>query len=146
MLNPRPVEAVPNLSRSTLVKGEAVFLFKIPLRFCVGDRPAGAVKEFNFGIVVLLLVLSLDAREQAGRIRRRGDVRVGLRTEGKSLGEVSAFVRQILVVFWRLSMLDPLRNLIFLRGRNVGSMFSYSESSKKAVLRLAGAERVKITV
>lgn len=140
MLNPRPAEAGPNLSRSTLVKGEAVFPFKIPLRFCVGDRPAGAVKGFNFEIVVL--VLSLEAREQAGRICRRGDVRV--RTAGKSLGEGSAFVRQTLVVFWRVSMLDPLWNLIFLGGRSVGSMFL--ESSKKAVLRLVGAERVRITV
>jgi len=46
------------------------------------------------------------------------------------------------VVFSRVSMFDPLRNLIFLGGR----MFSYSESSKKAVLRLVGAERVRITV
>ena len=39
------------------MKVEAVFLFKIPLRFRVGDRPAGAVKEFDFEIVVLVLGL-----------------------------------------------------------------------------------------
>lgn len=52
--------------------------------------------------------------------------------------EGCAFVGQILVVFSRVSMLDPLRNLIFLEGM----MFSYS----KAVLRLVGAERVRVTV
>ncbi len=131
MLNPRPAEAVPSLSWSTL----AVFLCKIPLRFCVGDRRAGVVKGFNFEVGVL--VLSLEAREQVGRICRRGDVRVGLMTTEKPL-EGCAFVGQILVVFSRVSMLDPLRNLIFLEGM----MFSYS----KAVLRLVGAERVRVTV
>ena len=77
------------------LKGEAVFLFKIPLRFCVGDRPApaGAVKGYNFEIVVL--VLSLEAREQAGRICRRGDVRMGWRTAGKLLGEGGAFLKSM---------------------------------------------------
>jgi hypothetical protein len=54
------------------VKGEVVILpFIIPIRSRVGERPAGAVK-FE------IMVLSLEAGESAGRIGRRGDVRVGL--------------------------------------------------------------------
>jgi hypothetical protein len=114
MLNPNPDEA-PNFGGSTRVNGEAVFLlFKIPIRFRVGERPAGAVNGVDFEIVVL----SLGAGERAGRMGRRGEVSVGLRAAEKSLGDGGAFVRKKLTGFWRLSMLDPSGDLSFLGERN----------------------------
>lgn len=97
------------------MNGEAVFLlFKIPIRFRVGERPAGAVNGVDFEIVVL----SLGAGERAGRMGRRGEVSVGLRAAEKSLGDGGAFVRKKLTGFWRLSMLDPSGDLSFLGERN----------------------------
>ena len=97
------------------MNGEAVFLlFKIPIRFRVGERPAGAVKGVDFEVVVL----SLGAEERAGRIGRRGEVKVGLRAAEKPLGDGGAFVRKKLTGFWRLSMLDPSGDLSFLGDRN----------------------------
>jgi len=140
MLNPRSDEA-PNLGGSTRVNGEAVFLlFKIPIRFRVGERPAGAVK----GVDLETVVLSLGAGERAGRIGRRGEERVGLRAPEKSLGDGGALVRKKLMGFWR-SMLEPSGDLSFLGERKcVGSMFSESESSKEEALRLVGEESVEI--
>ena len=88
MLNPSPVD-VENLGGSTRAKGLAVFLLlKMPTRFRVGERPAGAVSG-----VLEMVVLSLGAGERAGRIGRRGLEAVGLGTE-KSLGEGGAFVKK----------------------------------------------------
>lgn len=143
MLNPSPDE-VPNLGGSTRVNGEAVFrLFKMPIRLRVGERPAGAVKGVDFEIDVL----SLGAGERAGRMGRRGDVRVGLRAAEKSLGEGGALVRKKLTGFWKLSILDPSGDLSFLGdSRWIGSTFSESESSKEAALRLVGEESVEIAI
>ena len=69
MLNPRPDEDA-NLGGSTRAKGEAVFLrFKIPIRFRVGDRPAGALDGLD-----LIAVLSFLIGERASRMGRRGEM------------------------------------------------------------------------
>lgn len=101
MLNPKPddTEGVENLGGSTRVNGEpAVFLrFKIPMRFRVGERPAGA----ESGVVLGMEVSSLGAGERAGRIGRRGEVGVVvvLFREEKSLGDGGALVRKKLTGF-----------------------------------------------
>lgn len=96
MLNPSPDEAeAPNLGGSTRWKGDAVFrLFKIPILFRVGERPAGAVRG-----VFEIVVFNLGAGERDGRIGRRGLVVVGLRVEEKLLGEGGAFARKKLTGF-----------------------------------------------
>jgi hypothetical protein len=139
MLNPNPDEAL-NLGGSTRVNGLAVFRrFKIPIRFRVGERPAGAVKG-----VFEMLVLRRGAGARAGRIGRRGLGVAGLRVE-KSLGDGGAFVRKKLIGFCRVSTLDPSGDLNFLGERKrVGSRFSVSSLSKEEALRLLGAERVEI--
>ena len=112
MLNPNPEDAA-NLGGSTRVKGLAVFLlFKIPIRFLVGDRPAGAVNG-----VFEIVVLSLGAGDLAERIGLRGDVSVGLRAVEKSLGEGGALVRKKLTGFCSASTLDPSGDLSFLGAR-----------------------------
>lgn len=94
MLNPRPedAEGVENLGGSTRVNGEpAVFLrLRSPMRFRVGDRPAGA----ESGVVLVMEVLSLGAGERAERIGRRGEVGVVVFREEKSLGDGGALVRK----------------------------------------------------
>lgn len=92
MLNPNPEEeGVENLGGSTRVNGEpAVFLrFKIPMRFRVGERPAGAER----GAVFVTEVFTRGAGERAERIGRRGEVGVLFREE-KSLGDGGALVRK----------------------------------------------------
>jgi hypothetical protein len=90
MLKPRADEE-PNFGGSTRVKGEAVFRrLSIPIRFRVGERPAGAVNGVDFEIEVL----SLGAGDRTERIGRRGEVTVGLRVAVKSLGEGGALVRK----------------------------------------------------
>jgi hypothetical protein len=101
MLDLSPEEAL-NLGGLMQVKGGAVFLLKIPIRFRAGERLAGAVKGVGFEI----LVLSPGVGQRAGRICGRGDVRVGLR----------ALVRKKLTGFWRPSTLDPSGDLSFLVG------------------------------
>lgn len=96
MLNPSPVEGVAaaNLGGSTRVKGLDVRRFRIPMRFRVGLRPAGAER----GVDLDSEVSSLEAGERASRMGRRGEVMAGLREE-KSLGDGGARVREKLVGF-----------------------------------------------
>jgi hypothetical protein len=131
------------LGGSTLVNGVAVFLlFKIPIRFRVGERPAGAVAG-----VFEMVVLSLGTGDLAGRIGRRGLARVGVSGAEKSLGEGRALVRKKLTGFWRVSTLDPSGDLSFLGERKrIGSRFSASSLSKEEILRLLDEERPEIAV
>lgn len=67
--------AVENLGGSMRVKGEGLVLrrFRIPIRFLVGLRPAGA----EMGVEVF----SRGAGERAVRMGRRGEVTLGSRLE-----------------------------------------------------------------
>ena len=95
------------------MNGLVVFLlFKIPIRFLVGERPAGAVSG-----VFETAVLSLGAGDLAVRIGLRGDVTVGLSAAEKLVGEGGAFVRKKLTGFCRVSTLDPSGDLSFLGAR-----------------------------
>jgi len=136
MLNPRP-EGVENLGGSTRVNGEAVLRrFRIPTRFLVGERPAGAERAEGFETVVL----SLGAGERAGRIGRLECVVVDFRAE-KSLGDGGALVRKKLVGLKRESLPLPSGALErFGERKMTGSIFSKS-SSKAVALRLVGEER-----
>jgi hypothetical protein len=92
MLNPRREEGAENFGGSTRVKGLPVFLrLRIPMRFRVGDRPAGAERGVERD------VSTLGAVERAERIGLRGET-IGL-TDEKSLGEGGALVRK---KFWGL--------------------------------------------
>lgn len=118
MLNPRPDEGVANLGGSTRVNGLAVFRrLRIPIRFRVGERPAGALNG-----LLLIVVLSFLMGERASRIGRRG----GAAKEGDGIG---ARVRKKLVglVYEEVSLDDPSRAFDRLGERKmVGSMFSAS--------------------
>lgn len=86
MENPRPEDGVANLGGSTRVNGLAVFLrLRMPTRFRVGERPAGALNG-----LLLIVVLSLLIGERASRIGRRG----GAAKDGDGMG---ARVRKKLV-------------------------------------------------
>lgn len=120
MLKPRLEElGVENLGGSTRVNGDAVFLlFKIPIRFLVGDRPAGALNGLG-----LTVVLSFLIGERASRIGRRGAV---VRDE-KSFGDGGAFVRKKLVGFTNVSFDDPPDAFErFGERKMIGSIFSES--------------------
>ena len=123
MLNPSPEEdGAENFGGSTRVNGELVFLrLRIPMRFRVGERPAGAEREVDFEIDVS----SLGAGERAVRIGRRGEVRTGLREDEKSLGEGGALVKKKLVGLRRVSFPVPSGHFERLGERKIiGSMFS----------------------
>lgn len=110
---------------------------RIPMRFLVGLRPAGAESGLDFE----RLVSSLGAGERAGRIGRR-DVTVGLREE-KSWGEGGARVRKKFVGFTRVSLLEPSGHLERLGERKIiGSMFSLLSSSNVVAFRLLGGDNV----
>jgi len=136
MLNPSPGEGAENFGGSTRVNGDAVRRrLSIPIRFLVGERPAGAERGADFE------VSSLGAGERAGRIGRRGEV-MGLRDE-KSLGEGGALVRKKLVGLRRVSFPVPSGHFDrFGERKIIGSMFSALSSSKAWALRLLGEERV----
>jgi len=92
ILNPRvDGEGLENLGGSTRVNGEAVRRrLRIPMRFLVGERPAGADKGEDFEIVE---VLSRGAGERAVSTGRfMGEV-VVLKALEKS-GEGGALVRK----------------------------------------------------
>lgn len=90
MLNPRP-EEVLNLGGSTRVNGEAVRRrLRMPIRFLVGERPAGADRGADEGMEVLIL----GAGERAAIIGRRGEVEVGFRMVENSFGEGGAAFRK----------------------------------------------------
>lgn len=95
MLNPREFEEeVANLGGSTRWNGLAVLRrLRIPMRFRVGERPAGAVK----GVELLNLVFNRGAGERAGRIGRRGVV-LAL-SVARSVGEGGAFAKKKLLGF-----------------------------------------------
>jgi hypothetical protein len=138
-LNPRLDEEAENLGGSTRVNGELVFLrLRMPTRFRVGERPAGAEREVDFEIEVS----SLGAGERAVWIGRRGAARTGLRADEKSLGEGGALVKKILVGL-RVSFPVPSGHLDRLGERKIGSMFSQLSSSKAAALRLLGEVRAR---
>ena len=123
MLNPSPEEdGAENFGGSTRVNGELVFLrLRIPVRFRVGERPAGAERGVDFEIEVS----SLGAGERAVRIGRRGEVKTGLREDEKSLGEGGALVRKKLVGLRRVSFPVPSGHFERLGERKlIGSMFS----------------------
>lgn len=91
MLNPRLEEGVLNFGGSTRVNGEVVRRrLRMPIRFLVGERPAGADR----GADVESEVLSFGAGERAGRIGRLGEGAVALIALEKSLGEGGALVRK----------------------------------------------------
>jgi hypothetical protein len=142
MLNPRPEEeGAENLGGSTRVNGELVFLrLRIPMRFRVGERPAGAERGVDFEIEVS----SLGAGERAVRIERWGEVRTGLREDEKSLGEGGALVKKKLTGLRRGSFPVPSGHFERLGERKmIGSMFSQLSSSKAAALRLLGEVRAR---
>jgi hypothetical protein len=123
MLNPSPEEdGAENFGGSTRVNGELVFLrLRIPMRFRVGERPAGAEREVDLEIDVS----SLGTGERAVRIGRRGEVRTGLREDEKSLGEGGALVKKKLVGLRRVSFPVPSGHFERLGERKIiGSMFS----------------------
>ncbi len=100
MLNPRPDdEGAENLGGSTRVKGLPVFLlFRMPILFLVGLRPAGAERGVDF------TVSSLGAAgDLALRMCRRGDAATGFNEE-KSFGEGGARVRKKLVGLQSVSL------------------------------------------
>jgi hypothetical protein len=137
MLNPKPEDGAENFGGSTRVKGLPVFLrLRIPMRFRVGERPAGAERG------VEREVSSLGAGEHAERIGRRGET-IGL-TDEKSLGEGGALVRK---KFWglRRSLGLPSGFLERFGERKMkGSMFSELSlsASNAEALRLLGEERL----
>lgn len=139
MLNPRPAEGAENFGGSTRVKGLPVFLrLRIPMRFLVGERPAGAERGVDRE------VSSLGAGERAGRIGRRGEA-IGLRDE-KSFGEGGALIRKKFCGL-RRSLELPSGFLERLGERKMmGSMFSASSlsASKAEALRLLGEERAEM--
>jgi hypothetical protein len=136
MLNPRPEEGAENFGGSTRVKGLPVFLrLRMPTRFRVGERPAGAERG------VEREVSSLGAGERAGRIGRRGEV-IRLMDE-KSFGEGGALVRKKFCGLRRSLGLPSgfLERLGEMKMK--GSMFSELSlsASKAEALRLLGEER-----
>jgi hypothetical protein len=138
MLNPNP-EGAENLGGSTRVNGLPVFLrLRIPMRFLVGERPAGAERGIDRE------VSSLGAGERAGRTGRRGEA-IGLRDE-KSLGEGGALVRK---KFCGLtSSLELPSGFLerFGERKMKGSMFSVLSlsASKAEALRLLGEVRAEM--
>ena len=136
MLNPRPEDGAVNLGGSTRVKGLPVFLrLVMPMRFRVGERPAGAERG------VEREVSSLGAGERAGRIGRRGEA-TGLRDEN-SLGDGGALVRKKCCGFTRSLELPSGFLDRFGERKIIGSMFSELSlsASKAEALRLLGEER-----
>lgn len=146
MLNPRlevdEEEAVENLGGSTRVKGEeppVLRRLRMPMRFRVGERPAGAER----GADLEASVLSLGAGERAGRIGRRGDA-IGLQ-EVKSLGEGGARVRKKFVGLRAAEVPSGFLER-FGERKMMGSMFSELSlsASKVEALRLLGEVRAEI--
>jgi len=144
MLNPKldevDDEEVENLGGSTRVNGEPVLRrLRIPIRFRVGERPAGADRGVDFEASVL----SLGAGERAGRIGRRGEV-MGLQ-EVKSLGEGGARVRKKFVGLRGAEVPSGFLERLGER-KMMGSMFSASlvSASKAEALRLLGEVREEI--
>jgi hypothetical protein len=140
MENPSPLEGVEKLGGSMRVNGEAVLRrLRIPIRFLVGERPAGAERGAERE------VSSLGAGERTGWIGRRGE-ETGLRDE-KSWGEGGALVRKKLTGLTRVSFELPSGHLERLGEKIMGAMFSAlqfrSSASKAAALRLMGEERVE---
>lgn len=136
MLNPKPEDGAENFGGSTRAKGLPVFLrLRIPMRFRVGERPAGAERG------VEREVSSLGAGERAGRIGRRGEA-IGLRDE-KSFGEGGALVRKKFVGLSRSLELPSGFLERFGERKMMGSMFSELSlsASKVEALRLLGEER-----
>jgi hypothetical protein len=127
MLNPNVGAGaeVENFGGSTRVNGEAVFLrLRIPMRFLVGERPAGADRGEDFETAVL----SFGAGERGWRIGLV--VEVGLRELEKSLSVGGGLVRKNWeVAGLRTSLVVPSRPLERLGERKImGSMFSESSS------------------
>lgn len=85
ILNPSPpAEEEENLGGSIRVNGDAVRRrLRIPTRFRVGDRPAGAESGED---LVMEEVLSLGRGERAGRIERRGEEISAEEVEAGALG------------------------------------------------------------
>ncbi len=125
MLNPRPWEVLDpeNLGGSTRVNGLAVVRrrFRIPTRFRVGERPAGAERG-----VVFEGSIRGAAGDRAESIFL-GDV-TGLMAEEKSLGEGGARVTKKFCGLQRgedVALLEPSGHLDRLGERKMtGSMFS----------------------
>ena len=139
MLNPRPEDGVPNFGGSTRVNGLPVFLrLRMPIRFRVGERPAGAERGVDRE------VSSLGAGERAGRIGRRGEA-IGLRDE-KSFGEGGALVRKKFCGFRRSLELPSGFLERFGERKIMGSIFSELSlsASKAEALRLLGEVRAEI--
>ena len=139
MLNPRPDDGAANFGGSTRVKGLPVFLrLRMPIRFRVGERPAGAERGVDRE------VSSLGAGERAGRIGRRGEA-IGLRDE-KSFGEGGALVRKKFCGFSRSFELPSGFLERFGDRKMMGSMFSELSlsASKAEALRLLGEVRAEI--
>lgn len=137
MLNPRPEDGAENFGGSTRVKGLPVFLrLRIPMRFRVGERPAGAERGAERE------VSSLGAGERAGRIGRRGEA-MGLTGE-KSLGEGGALVRKKFCGLRRSLGLPSGFLERFGERKMNGLMFSALSlsASKAEALRLLGEERL----
>lgn len=94
ILNPKPVDdadELENLGGSTRENRDAVRRrLRIPIRFRVGERPAGADRGEDFEIEV---VLSFGPGERTGRMGRM-DCGTNLRGLQRSLGDGGAGVRK----------------------------------------------------
>lgn len=122
------------------MKGEAVRRrLRMPTRFRVGERPAGAERGEDFETDVL----SFGSGDRAVRIGRRGDVAV-FREEKSLVGDGGALVRKKLTGLTTDSLLLPSGHLERLGERKMtGSTFSASSSSSKdAALRFTADEGV----